>query len=101
LFGLSCTHDQPIKLTYLQFKNNLSIQYSCRFVEINYFYNNLFSNKWLALSSSNEPSEQAKAVQAGAQFWLVKSDEIEPRLEVFRKDYPNFKNRTEKFKVYK
>ena len=53
------------------------------------------------ISSSNEPSEQSKAVQAGAQFWLVKSDEIEPRLEEFRKDYPNFKNRTEKFKVYK
>jgi CheY-like chemotaxis protein len=53
------------------------------------------------ISSSNEPSEQAKAVQAGAQFWLVKSDEIEPRLEEFRKDYPNFKNRTQPFKVYK
>lgn len=53
------------------------------------------------ISSSNEPSEQAKAVQAGAQFWLVKSDEIEPRLEEFRKDYPNFKNRTQTFRVYK
>jgi CheY-like chemotaxis protein len=53
------------------------------------------------ISSSNEPSEQAKAVQAGAQFWLVKSDEIEPRLEEFRNDYPNFKNRTAEFKVYK
>jgi CheY-like chemotaxis protein len=53
------------------------------------------------ISSSNEPSEQAKAVQAGAQFWLVKSDEIEPRLEEFRNDYPNLKNRTAEFKVYK
>jgi len=53
------------------------------------------------ISSSNEPSEQAKALQAGAQFWLVKSDEIEPRLEEFRKDYPKFKNRTSKFKIYK
>ena len=53
------------------------------------------------ISSSNEPSEQAKAAQAGAQFWLVKSDEIEPRLEEFRTDYPNFKNRTQTFKVYK
>jgi CheY-like chemotaxis protein len=53
------------------------------------------------ISSSNEPSEQAKALQAGAQFWLVKSDEIEPRLEEFREDYPNFKNRTAEFKVYK
>jgi CheY-like chemotaxis protein len=53
------------------------------------------------ISSSNEPSEQAKALHAGAQFWLVKSDEIEPRLEEFRKDYPSFKDRTATFKVYK
>jgi CheY-like chemotaxis protein len=53
------------------------------------------------ISSSNEPSEQSKALQAGAQFWLVKSDEIEPRLEEFRKDYPSFKDRTATFKVYK
>ncbi len=32
------------------------------------------------ISSSNEPEEQAKAIQSGAQFWIIKSDEIEPRL---------------------
>ena len=53
------------------------------------------------ISSSNEPEEQAKALQAGAQFWIIKSDEIEPRLEEFRKDYPSYKNRSAKFKVYK
>ena len=53
------------------------------------------------ISSSNEPEEQAKAVQAGAQFWIIKSDEIEPRLEEFKKDYDGFKNRTQPFKVYK
>ena len=53
------------------------------------------------ISSSNEPEEQAKAVQAGAQFWIIKSDEIEPRLEEFKKDYDGFKNRTQGFKVYK
>ena len=53
------------------------------------------------ISSSNEPEEQAKAVQAGAQFWIIKSDEIEPRLEEFKKDYEGFKNRTQPFKVYK
>jgi CheY-like chemotaxis protein len=53
------------------------------------------------ISSSNEPEEQAKAVQAGAQFWIIKSDEIEPRLEDFKKDYEGFKNRTQPFKVYK
>ena len=53
------------------------------------------------ISSSNEPDEQAKAVQAGAQFWIIKSDDIEPRLEDFKKDYDGYKNRTNSFKVYK
>ncbi len=38
------------------------------------------------ISSSNEPEEQAKAIKAGAQFWIIKSDDIEPRLEEFKKD---------------
>jgi len=53
------------------------------------------------ISSSNEPEEQTKALQAGAQFWIIKSDDIEPRLEEFRKDYEGYKNRTAPFKVYK
>jgi len=53
------------------------------------------------ISSSNEPEEQSKAIQAGAQFWIIKSDDIEPRLEEFRKDYEGYKNRTLPFKVYK
>jgi len=53
------------------------------------------------ISSSNESEEQAKAIQAGAQFWIIKSDDIEPRLEEFRKDYEGYKNRALPFKVYK
>jgi CheY-like chemotaxis protein len=53
------------------------------------------------ISSSNEPTEQAKAVKAGAQFWIIKSDEIEPRLEEFKKDFEGYKNRTAPFKIYK
>ena len=53
------------------------------------------------ISSSNEAEEQAKAVQAGAQFWIIKSDEIEPRLEQFKADYEGYKKRTNPFKVYK
>lgn len=53
------------------------------------------------ISSSNEPEEQAKAIQSGAQFWIIKSDDIEPRLEEFRKDYDKYKNRTAPFKIYK
>ena len=37
------------------------------------------------ISSSDDEEEQAKAVKAGAQFWIIKSDEIEPRLEEFKK----------------
>ena len=53
------------------------------------------------ISSSNEPEEQAKAMKAGAQFWILKSDEIEPRLEDFRKDFEGYKNRKAPFKVYR
>ena len=53
------------------------------------------------ISSSNEPEEQAKAVKAGAQFWIIKSDDIEPRLEDFRNDFDGYKNRTAGFKIYK
>jgi CheY-like chemotaxis protein len=53
------------------------------------------------ISSSNEATEQAKAIQAGAQFWIVKSDDIEPRLEEFRKDYPEYEKRKAPFKVYR
>jgi CheY-like chemotaxis protein len=53
------------------------------------------------ISSSNEPEEQAKAVKSGAQFWIIKSDDIEPRLEDFKKDFEGYKNRTAPFKIYK
>jgi len=53
------------------------------------------------ISSSNEPAEQDKAKAAGAQFWIIKSDEIEPRLEEFKKDFQGYKDKTLPFKVYK
>lgn len=53
------------------------------------------------ISSSNETEEQAKALLAGAQFWIIKSDEIEPRLEEFKKDYDGYVDKTAPFKIYK
>ena len=53
------------------------------------------------ISSSSDQLEMTKAVSAGAQFWIVKSDDIEPRLEDFKKDYDLYKNRTAPFKIYK
>jgi hypothetical protein len=53
------------------------------------------------ISSSNDDMEQTKAMKAGAQFWIIKSDQIEPRLEEFKKDFDGYANRTLQFKVYK
>lgn len=53
------------------------------------------------ISSSSDQGEIDQAKACGAQFWLVKSDEIEPRLEAFRQDYAGFKARTSEFKVYR
>lgn len=52
------------------------------------------------ISSSADKAEIAKAQSVGAQFWIVKSDEIEPRLTEFKKDYPGYKARTGAFRVY-
>lgn len=53
------------------------------------------------ISSSDDKSEQAKALKAGAQFWIIKSDDIEPRLEKFKRDFDGYLNRTNQFKVYR
>jgi CheY-like chemotaxis protein len=52
------------------------------------------------ISSSEDKQEIDKAMEAGAQFWIVKSDDIEPRLEQFREDYEGYVNRVNPFKVY-
>ena len=53
------------------------------------------------ISSSDDKQEIEKAKKAGAQFWIIKSDDIEPRLEEFRDDYEGYKNKTNPFKIYK
>lgn len=53
------------------------------------------------ISSSADQLEIDKAKLAGAQFWIVKSDDIEPRLEAFRDDYDSYKSRLADFKVYR
>lgn len=53
------------------------------------------------ISSSDDSQEIEKAKEVGAQFWIIKSDEIEPRLQEFLKDYNNYVNKTQSFKVYK
>ena len=53
------------------------------------------------ISSSDDNQEIDKAKAVGAQFWIIKSDEIEPRLEEFVKDYDGYVARTAPFKIYK
>ena len=53
------------------------------------------------ISSSDDNQEIDKAKALGAQFWIIKSDEIEPRLEEFVKDYDGYVTRTAPFKIYK
>lgn len=53
------------------------------------------------ISSSQDELEIEKAKEVGAQFWIIKSDDIEPRLEEFKKDYEGYKNKTASFKIYK
>jgi len=53
------------------------------------------------ISSSDDVKEIEKAKSVGAQFWIIKSDDIEPRLEEFIKDYQGYVDRTSDFKIYK
>lgn len=53
------------------------------------------------ISSSQDQVEIEKAKAVGAQFWIIKSDEIEPRLEEFKKDYEGYRTKSLPFKVYK
>lgn len=65
--------------------------------------NNLYGNGVVIgiISSSSDSMEIEKAQLAGAQFWIVKSDEIEPRLERFKVDYSGYKNKEKSFEVYR
>lgn len=53
------------------------------------------------ISSSEDKEEIKKAESVGAQFWIIKSDDIEPRLEEFMDDYDGYVNKTNRFKVYR
>ena len=53
------------------------------------------------ISSSSDEAEMEKAKAVGAMFWIIKSDDIEPRLEEFKNDFEDYKSGNWKFKVYK
>ena len=107
--------DEAEKLFKNWFENNPSGRPECVFVDLNIIGSSFDGIELVRkinfeygdnvvigiISSSNEPEEQAKALKAGAQIWIIKSDNIEPRLEEFRKDYEGYKNRTQSFKIYR
>jgi DNA-binding NarL/FixJ family response regulator len=53
------------------------------------------------ISSSEDNEEIERAKKVGAQFWIIKSDDIEPRLEEFMEDYDVYKSKSAPFKVYR
>jgi len=67
--------------------------------KVNYEYGKGVVNGIISSSEDEEEIEKARSV--GAQFWIIKSDDIEPRLEEFKEDYDGYKNRTAPFKVYR
>ena len=52
------------------------------------------------ISTSESEEEIAKAVKAGAQFWIVKNENLEESLKEWRNDYFNYQTRTAPFKIY-
>jgi len=52
------------------------------------------------LSTSTSEEEIAKAVKAGAQFWIVKNDNLEKSLIKWKEDYDLYDKRKASFKVY-
>jgi len=98
----------------VQWMDNPSMKPDCIFVDLNIIgssfdgiefirrVNHKYGNGVVIgiISSSFNEDEIAQAEEVGAQFWIVKSDDIEPRLEEFRADFEGFRDRTTAFKVY-
>ena len=99
----------------VQWMDNPSMKPDCIFVDLNIIgssfdgielvrrVNHKYGNGVVIgiISSSFNEEEIEKAKEVGAQFWIVKSDDIEPRLEEFKEDFAGYQDRTTPFKVYK
>ena len=63
-----------------------------------------YENKTCSILPSQtweDEEEIERAKKVGAQFWIIKSDDIEPRLEDFMEDYDAYKTKKAPFKVYR
>lgn len=52
------------------------------------------------ISSSNDSEEIERAKEVGAMFWIVKTHDLEPRLESFKTDYDDYIDGNKTFTVY-
>jgi len=52
------------------------------------------------ISSSNDSEEIERAKEVGAMFWIVKTHDLEPRLESFKIDYDDYIDGNKTFTVY-
>lgn len=100
---------------FQNWKDNPDIRPECMFIDLNILgssYDGIelirkvresFGYELVAgiISSSSDPSEIERAKEAGAQFWIVKSDQIEPRLTKFRDDFEQIRSTGQVFHVYK
>lgn len=112
LSGISSS-DEAVEL-FRGWMNDATNKPECVFVDLNIVgstfngielvekINNEFGNGVVIgiISSSSDEAEINKAIDAGAQFWIVKTDDIEPRLEKFKSDYEDYMSRTKEFTVY-
>ena len=106
--------DEAEKL-FAQWQKNPSGKPECVFVDLNIIgssfngieltrrINKIYGNGVVIgiISSSSDTMEIEKAKEAGSQFWIVKSDDIEPRLEKFKEDYTGYKEKTKEFEIYR
>lgn len=100
---------------FAEWQNNPSDRPKCAFIDLNVMgssydgielirkVNNQYGNDIIIgiISSSVDANEIERAKDAGAMFWIVKSDEVEPRLEKFHQDYQDYVDRIKPFTIYK
>lgn len=100
---------------FSEWQNDPSDKPKCAFIDLNVVgssydgielirkVNNEYGNGIIIgiISSSVDGNEIERAKGAGAMFWIVKSDDVEPRLEQFHEDYQDYVDRIKPFTVYK
>jgi len=110
----TCHSSDEAEEKFIGWMDHLNGKPNCAFIDLNLMgssfdgielirkINHLYGNGIVIgiISSSEDEVEIEKAKAVGAQFWIVKSDEVEPRLEKFKEDFPSFVAKTKQFTLY-